>query len=94
VQSQISATGDQLAGANSETTIDGSGVGQLCEGLMRETGVTGTTVTFSYDETLNPASCIAHTVIALTSAGAGRVAYYETYQTNIGPGQLIGQLTH
>jgi hypothetical protein len=59
---------------------------------MRQTALGTSTATFAYDETFNLASCIAHTVITFTSIGAGKLSYDETYRTNIGPGQLVGQL--
>jgi hypothetical protein len=92
VSSQIVAQGDHLAGQNSEITVQGSGGGTRCAGRMRQTAIGARMVAFAYTETLDPASCIAHTAITFTSLGAGKLAFDETYETNIGPGQLVGQL--
>ena len=94
VRSQITSQSGRLVGQHSETTITGSGVGQICEGQMRQRAQRASTVSFDYVETLNPVSCISHTVISFTRVGAGRVAFRETYQTKIGPGQLLGELIH
>ena len=92
VHSQISEQGGHLVGQHSETTITGSGVGQICEGQTRQRAEVAGTVSFDYAETLNPVSCISHTVISITRVDAGRVAFQETYQTKIGPGYLVGKL--
>ena len=92
VRSQISSEGHLLVGQHSETTLHGSGAGQICEGQLRQRDQGGGTISFDYRETLNPAGCILHTVISFAILGSGRVAFQEIYNTKIGSGHLIGQL--
>jgi hypothetical protein len=92
VRSQITAQGLLLAGQHSETTIGGAGTGQICEGRLRQRSQAGGTMSFSYHETLNPGSCISHTVISFAVLSSRRVAFQEIYDTKIGTGHVIGQL--
>jgi hypothetical protein len=92
VLSHLRLTGSELVGDHSETTLAGKGQGQRCAGTLVERQASDTQVVFDYTETLNP-DCISHTAITLSVEDANVLNFYESYQTNIGPGHLSGVLS-
>jgi hypothetical protein len=92
VQSHIGGVAGDLSGDHSELTIAGTGSGQRCAGTLAEVSATSTTVVFLYTETLDLAYCIRHTTISLAPDGSGGLSYEESYQTSVGPGELLGHL--